>query len=147
MGKGRVAIWFALGALALTGCGGDDSDGGSSAGDTETVTLEQLKEITDAYAAETPLGEDCAWKVENWGGEEGASSLAEGAVASEELACKDIIPVVVADFGDEARAAEVAETLGALQAGTLVLDGPLDDPEAFYSYVQEECGCGEVLGA
>jgi hypothetical protein len=130
-------------AVALVGCGGDDGESGSG----EAVTVDELKSIVDTYNAETPLGTDCEWKAEDWGGEEGASSLAEGAVASEEFACKEIIPVVVADFGDEARATEVAEDLGEFRAGTIVLSGPLDDTDAFYSFVQEECGCGEPPAA
>jgi hypothetical protein len=94
-----------------------------------------------------PLGTDCTWKVENWGGDQGASSLADGASASEELACKDVIPVVVADFGDEAKAADVAATLDSFQTGSLVVDGPAVDPEPFYEYLQTECGCGEVPAA
>ena len=139
-----LAVVVAL-AMVGAGCGGDEE--GESSAAPEPATMEELKAAVDAYQAETPLGEKCAWRVVDNGAISGAASMAEGAVAAEELACDGIIPVEIAEFPDEARATDVAGTLEAFRSGTLVVDGPYGD-EAFYDRVQEECGeCGEVPAA
>ena len=137
----------AIAALVLvgTGCGGGEDEGSAEA---EQPTIDELKAIVDSYHAETPLGENCAWRVTDNGAIDGAASVAEGATAAEEFKCDDTYAAEISEFPDEARATEVAENVGTFRSGNLIVyigqASYSDEHAGVYEFVQQECDCGEL---
>lgn len=143
----RGVLAVAATALIGAGCGGGD-DGESSSAEAEPQTIDELKTIVDSYNAETPLGENCKWQIPDNGAIEGAASVAEGAIAAEELKCADGYAAEISEFPDEARATDVAENVGTFRSGTLVVyigqASYADEHAGVYEFIQQECDCGEL---